>query len=67
MGQKIHPYKYRLGITKNWVSRWFPGRKETPGRLEEDVVIRAVIKERIGLAGIVKIEIERGTGNTYKI
>jgi small subunit ribosomal protein S3 len=67
MGQKIHPYKFRLGITKNWVSRWFPSKKDTPFRLEEDILIRKIIKDRISSAGIVKVEIERGTGNTYKI
>jgi len=67
MAQKIHPYKFRLGITKNWISRWFPSRKDTPFLLEEDILIRKVIKDKISTAGIVKIEIERGTNNTYKI
>ena len=67
MGQKIHPYKFRLGITKNWVSRWFPNKRDARLKLEEDVLIREIIKKKISTAGIVKIEIERATGNSYKI
>jgi small subunit ribosomal protein S3 len=62
MGQKIHPISYRLGITKNWVSRWFL-KGGYAKFLEEDEAIRNVIKKRISLAGIAGIEIERTQGN----
>lgn len=67
MGQKIQPFKYRLGIIKNWNSRWMPKHFNFKNQLEEDMVIRKMVHEKIGLAGIVQIEIERGTDNSYKI
>lgn len=67
MGQKINPFKYRLGITRNWVSRWFPSKHDARFKLEEDVVIRRVIEEKIEQAGIVRIEIERGANNAFRI
>ena len=67
MGQKILPYSYRLGITKDWSSRWFPAKKNYKDQLEEDVAIRRIIKEKISQAGIVKIDIERGARNAYRI
>ncbi len=66
MGQKIHPESFRLGIVKNWVSRWFPKRSFRE-QLEEDEAIRDVIREKIAQAGIVRVEIERGSGNVYRI
>ncbi len=65
MGQKIKPYSLRLGITKNWSSRWFGG--DYKYQLEEDVLIRRIIKEKLEPAGIVKIDIERGSRETYRI
>lgn len=67
MGQKIKPFSYRLGIITNWTSRWMPKNLKFKDQLEEDVVVRRVITDKIGLAGISKIEIERGADNTYKI
>lgn len=67
MGQKIQPFSYRLGIINNWNSRWMPKNLKFKNQLEEDVIIRRIVKEKIGLAGIVRIEIERGTDNTYKV
>lgn len=62
MGHKIHPTSFRLGVTKNWVSRWFL-RGKYPKFLEEDETIRKVINSKIGQAGIAAIEIERTAGN----
>ncbi|MEK7641256.1 MAG: 30S ribosomal protein S3 [Patescibacteria group bacterium] len=67
MGQKIQPFKYRLGIINNWTSRWIPKNMSFKNQLEEDMVIRKIVEEKIGPAGIVKIEIERGTDNSFKI
>lgn len=67
MGQKIQPFKYRLGIIKNWNSRWMPKNLNFKNYLEEDLIIRKIVHEKIGLAGIVLIEIERGTDNSFKI
>lgn len=58
MGQKVNPTGLRVGINKNWTSRWFVGRglKEN---LLEDYNIRKVVKRRSYYAGLSKIEIER--------
>lgn len=66
MGQKIRPDSFRLGITKGWNARWFAG-KTFGARLQEDVLIRRVINEKIKLAGIVRVEIERNANNAYRI
>lgn len=72
MGQKINSQSFRIGIVKNWPSRWFfavKGKMGTGGYkefLQEDEVIRHVIDEKINQAGIAGIEIER-TSNQLKI
>ncbi len=58
MGQKIHPYGFRLGYNKNWLSRWF-ATKEYPRFVREDKKLRSYIKKKLYHAGISKIEIER--------
>ena len=62
MGHKIHPTSFRLGITKNWASRWFL-RGKYAKYLEEDEAIRKVILSKIGQAGVSAIEIERTASN----
>ncbi len=66
MGQKINPNSLRLGITKGWVSNWFPKKLNFKISLEEDVLIRKVIRDKIGNAGIDRIIIEKA-GNNYRI
>ena len=58
MGQKVHPTGYRLGINKEWQSRWF-NMKEMPKFIAEDEKIRKFLNKRIGAAGISKVVIER--------
>jgi len=58
VGQKTHPYGFRLGYNKTWKSRWFAGR-EYAGLLHEDVELRKVLKDRLKAAGISSIDIER--------
>lgn len=60
MGQKVHPYGFRVGIFKNWKSRWF-AEKDYAVLLHEDLRIRKAIKERLFHAGISEVEIERFT------
>lgn len=62
MGQKINPNSYRLGVSKGWPVRWFL-KGGYAKFLEEDEAIRKTINEKIGLAGIAAIEIERTQGN----
>ncbi|MBU2101404.1 30S ribosomal protein S3 [Patescibacteria group bacterium] len=66
MARKIHPTSYRLGINKDWESRWMPQGGNYPKYLQEDEVIRKIINEKIGKAGIDRVEIER-THNQHKI
>ncbi|HEV2359376.1 MAG TPA: 30S ribosomal protein S3 [bacterium] len=58
MGQKIHPIGLRLGIIKDWESKWY-AEKNFPELIEEDQKLRAAIKKKMGRAGISRIEIER--------
>jgi small subunit ribosomal protein S3 len=70
MGQKINPKSLRIGIIKNWNSRWFfakgKGRASYPEYLAEDEMIRKVIREKLNQAGIASVEIER-TLNSLRI
>ena len=58
MGQKVHPYGFRLGTLYGWQSNWFAG-KHYAEQLHEDVQIRAYIKKKLFHAGISKVVIER--------
>lgn len=58
MGQKVNPKACRLGYIVNWDSRWFPTR-EAPRLLEEDYKIRRYVKQRLKLAAISRIVVER--------
>ena len=58
MGQKVHPYGFRLGYNKNWLSRWY-SKSNYPKYVYEDKQIRKFVKEKLYHAGISKIEIER--------
>lgn len=59
MGQKVSPHGLRVGINKNWDSRWFPKKGEMAALIKEDAVIRDFVKKKLYLAGVSKIEIER--------
>lgn len=65
MATKINPISFRLGLNKNWSSRWF-FKKNLQFFIEEDYFIRKFIKNKISTAGIDAIEIER-TGEQIKI
>lgn len=59
MGQKTHPKGFRLGVIYDWDSRWFARKKNFSELLLEDKKIRDFIREKLGQAGISRIEIER--------
>ena len=61
MGQKVHPLIQRIGIIKDWQSRWFVSPRDYPKCVLEDYNIRKFIKRRLKLAAISKIIIERLT------
>lgn len=66
MGQKVHPFGFRLGYNKNWQSRWF-SKKEYPAFVYEDSKIRDYIKKLLYHASLSKIEIERAGGKARVI
>ncbi len=59
MGRKVHPLGFRLGIIKDWQARWFATGEEYADLLQEDMAIRQLIRDKMGQAGISRIEIER--------
>lgn len=65
MGQKVHPYGFRLGYNKTWKSRWF-AKKDYAGLLHEDLKLRKELKAKLNSAGVASVEIER-PGNKLKI
>jgi small subunit ribosomal protein S3 len=66
MGQKIHPYGFRLGITTDWKSRWIADRQEYRDFLFEDHTIRKYLMDQLPNAAISRIEVER-TGDKLQI
>ena len=59
MGQKVNPIGLRLGINRNWTSRWFPGTQSAPANISEDYKIRKFLKKELYYAGVSEIVIER--------
>lgn len=60
MGQKISPTSLRVGITKDWMSRWFGGRKYHE-YLKNDLAVRKFLDKKLKNMGVDRIELERGT------
>ena len=58
MGQKVHPYGFRLGVNKTWRSRWF-ARKDYGGLLHEDLRLKTMLKNKFAHAGVSRIDVER--------
>jgi small subunit ribosomal protein S3 len=65
MGQKVHPYGFRIGFNKTWRSRWYAEKKYAE-LLHEDLDLRKMLKRRLGHAGVSAIEIERAA-NKLKV
>src|SRR6201988_3019880 len=65
MGQKVHPYGFRLGVNKPWRSRWFVER-DYDKLLVEDVNLKKELKEKLKAAGVSSVEIER-PGNKLRL
>lgn len=59
MGQKVHPTGVRVGVIKDWNSKWYADSKHFADYLVEDQKIRKFLKKKLYVAGISKIEIER--------
>lgn len=63
MGQKVHPIGIRLGIVKDWLSKWYVNSNEYADTVCADLEIRSFLEKRLAQAGISKIEIERPAKN----
>ena len=59
MGQKVHPHGIRVGVIKDWDSRWFAKKRDFGDTLVEDYNLRKTLKKQLAAAGVPKIEIER--------
>ncbi|MGB1809481.1 MAG: 30S ribosomal protein S3, partial [Planctomycetota bacterium] len=66
MGHKVRPTSLRLGITRNWSSRWYASKKEFSDQLVQDQQIRSFVKHEFYSAGVPEIEIER-SGNKLTV
>jgi small subunit ribosomal protein S3 len=65
MGQKVHPYGFRLGVSKTWRSRWF-AKQEYAKLLREDVELKGDLRKRLKAAGVSSVEVDR-PGNKLRI
>jgi small subunit ribosomal protein S3 len=65
MGQKVHPYGFRLGFNKPWRSRWF-AKQGYAKLLQEDLELKAALTERLKSAGVSSIEVDR-PGNKLRV
>ena len=59
MGQKVNPHGLRVGVIKNWDSRWFVNDKDFGDTLVSDYKVREYVKNKLQSAGVPKVEIER--------
>jgi small subunit ribosomal protein S3 len=60
MGHKVHPYGFRLGVSRGWNARWYEEGKEYRELVKEDVSIRALIGKMLANASVSQVDIERG-------
>ena len=62
MGQKVNPHGLRVGVIKDWDSRWYAREDKVGDMIVEDYNIRKYLKNKLYAAGVAKIEIERSNG-----
>ncbi|MCG7898881.1 MAG: 30S ribosomal protein S3 [Candidatus Thiodiazotropha lotti] len=65
MGQKVHPTGIRLGIVKDWTSKWYADSKEYATLLNNDLVVREYLKKRLSQASVSRIQIDRPANNAH--
>jgi len=63
MGQKINPIGFRLGVQRNWASRWYASSKNFPGMLLEDIKVRDFLRGKLAHAAVSRVVIERPAKN----
>ena len=59
MGQKVNPLGIRLGITRDWMSKWYAGKRQFPTQVHTDFRVRQFLHHRLGDASVSRIQIER--------
>lgn len=59
MGQKVNPHGFRVGVIKDWDSRWYASEEKVGDLIVEDQKIRKFLKKQMFATGVPKIEIER--------
>lgn len=67
MGQKVHPTGIRLGIIKDWTSKWYAGSREYAGYLHTDLQVRDFLRKKLANASVSRIQIERPANNARVI
>lgn len=67
MGQKVNPHGLRVGIIKDWDTKWYANKKNFSDYLVEDHKIREFVKKELFISGIAKIGIERAANNRIKV
>jgi len=65
MGQKVHPIGIRLGIVKDWTSKWYADSKSYADLLNTDIAVRAFLKQRLKQASVSRIQIDRPAKNAH--
>lgn len=65
MGHKIHPTGIRLGIVKDWTSKWYADSKHFPDLLNTDMQVRAYLRKKLAQASVSRIQIDRPANNAH--
>ena len=65
MGQKVHPTGIRLGIVKDWTSKWYANTRQFPDLLNTDLEVRDFLKKRLSQASVSRIQIDRPAKNAH--
>lgn len=65
MGQKVHPTGIRLGIVKDWTSKWYANTRQFPDLLNKDLEVRDFLKKRLSQASVSRIQIDRPAKNAH--
>ncbi len=67
MGQKVSPHGFRVGVIKDWDSKWYANKKNFADYLAEDNTVREYVKKKLYIAGVSKVVIERAAENTIRV
>ena len=67
MGQKVSPHGFRVGVIKDWDSKWFASKADFADYLVEDNKVREYVKKKLYVAGVSKVLIERAAANKMRV